>query len=485
MKRILVFLILKICLAESAESTLSEAIQQMTANLYQEVAKSSANENIVISPLSIHTAMSILLYGAEGYSRGQLHNALGLRNVSKSDHLNGMREIFNVYEDLNDENITLNIANAVYGAKGLQVKPDFTDFAEKQFDAKVATLDFSDKKNAVRVINDWAAKKTNNLINELVSEEGLDKDVQMVIMNAVYFKAKWLNPFNVRGTGKKTFNVSPIDSIETDFMFLEEDIASAHIAELNATLVALPYIDNYYQMLIFHPDESSSIEDLEQKLFSSSKTIDQYMEELKPKASNLYFPKFETGSDLSLVTPFKNLKVTDIFGDRANFKGISDANNIKVGDIIHKTKIIVSEEGSEAAAVTGAVLDTRSGPLRLRINIDSPFIFYIHDTRRNIPLFMGRIVNPSMEKTEPLESVNDPLETEKIKENNFDLFDTKSTTIDEEPINFEGTTVRSTEKSSSKVCPGGNLETCTDGCDFEDSRLHRICIRSCAKKCPD
>merc|ERR1711892_792282 len=385
----------KICPSESEGHQLSEAMQKMTANLYLEVAKNTINENIVISPLSIHTAMSILQYGADGYSSSQLKNALGLKDVSKEEHLKGMNVLLNKYGDLNDENITINIANALYGAEDLRIKPGFRKFAENQFDAKIDTLDFSDKKRAVKVINGWAAKKTNNLISELVSEEGLDKDVRMVIMNAVYFKAKWLKPFNERGTSLRTFYVPTKGGIETDFMFLSDNIASANIGELDATLVALPYIDENYQMLIFHPNESSSVEDLEQKLFSSGKTIDPYLLQLKNIESSLYFPKFEAGSDLSLVTPFQELKVNDIFGDRANFTRISDENNIKVGDIIHKTKIIVSEEGSEAAAVTGAVLDTRSGPLRLK---------------RNIPLFMGKIVDPSMGKNEHLGTLDNSIE---------------------------------------------------------------------------
>jgi len=484
MKTILLLLVLKICFSESVGDGLSQAIHKMTGNLYKNLATETINKNIVISPLSIHTAMSILKYGAAGYSKGQLENALGLKKVSKTEHLEALKNTMDAYENLNNENVTLKIANAVYGAKDFNVKSDFMSLVENQFDAEIATLDFSDKKRAVQVINDWAANKTNDLINDLVSEEGLDKDVQMVILNAVYFKAKWLKPFNKRGTSLRSFKVPKKGAINTEFMFLSDSVDYAIIKELNASLIALSYIDEDYKMLIFHPLESSSVKELENKLFSSNKTIEEYSSELKKTEISLLFPKFETGSDMSLVKPFQKLGVTDIFGDRANFTGITDDNNIKVGDIIHKTKLTVSEEGSEAAAVSGAVLDTRSGPVRKKINIDSPFIFYIYDTKRQIPLFMGKIVDPSKDNKEPLHSLDNPLEKDQeiFSSTKASVDDDKLKPEDEDRIKFEEEV---STKSSTKVCPGGDLDTCIDSCDFETTREHRICIRSCARKCPD
>ena len=95
MKGIYLLMILKLIFAVSAtasEHAYSQAVQKMTSDLYLEVAKTSKNENIVISPLSIHTAMAMLHYGAEGNSLKQLRNALGLENLSKDDHLTAVRK---------------------------------------------------------------------------------------------------------------------------------------------------------------------------------------------------------------------------------------------------------------------------------------------------------------------------------------------------------------------------------------------------------
>merc|ERR1719369_201126 len=108
-----------------------QPIQEMTANLYLEIAQLSTDTNIAMSPLSIHTAMAMLLYGAEEYSKEQLQTALGLQDVGKQEHMEGIKQLQDEYENLNDENVTLNIVNAVFGAKDLKIKPAFSNLIKK------------------------------------------------------------------------------------------------------------------------------------------------------------------------------------------------------------------------------------------------------------------------------------------------------------------------------------------------------------------
>eukprot|EP00092_Neocalanus_flemingeri_P039438 GFUD01042941.1.p1 GENE.GFUD01042941.1~~GFUD01042941.1.p1 ORF type:complete len:414 (+),score=98.16 GFUD01042941.1:198-1439(+) len=338
--------------------------------------------------------MSILYLGAEGNSREQLRTALGLEDASDKVYFEEVKVILEKYRELSEENITMNVANALYVADGLKVKQEFKDLAEKQFDTKIDELDFFDTKHAVEVINSWAANKTNNRINKVVSEEGLATDTRMVLTNAVYFKAKWLKPFDEKHTRSGNFSTPSKGQVETEFMFIRTSLESAYIEELNATLVALPYADENYKMLIFLPEESSNVEDLEMALFNKlTCPMTDHLMLLKQKETDFLFPKFEAGSEISFVRHFKQLGVTDIFGDGANFTGISDANDVEVGDIVHKTKIKVSEEGSEAAAVT-AVFHTKIFIQNPKISVNRPFIFSIFDTKHNVPIFIGKIVDP-------------------------------------------------------------------------------------------
>merc|ERR1711892_1211051 len=371
------------------------SIQKMTANLYLEEAKISTENNIVISPLSIHMAMSMLYYGLKGRSRKQLRDALGLENIKKRLHIEEIAAILNDYEELDNDNITLNVANGMYVAKDFAVKPEFKSLIQTQFDAEVQSLDFCQKQNTVEIINNWAANKTNNLIQSLVTEDAIDDDTKMILVNAVYFKAKWLNPFDERHTRRQKFTTLNKVEKDVDFMYISETVESAFIKDLNATIVALPYADEDFKMIIVHPTESSSIDSMEKIIFNTSEGVvmEQFITELESKEIDLFFPKFEAGSDLSLAEHFKKMGVLDIFSEAPNLKGISDDAGNAVGDIIHKTKIEVSEEGSEAAAAT-TVIFTKVFKPKPKISIDSPFLFFIFDTKNNIPIFIGKITDP-------------------------------------------------------------------------------------------
>jgi hypothetical protein len=149
-------------------------------------------------------------------------------------------------------------------------------------------------------------------------------------------------------------------------------------------------------MIIILPDSEASMESLSENL--KEKNFTQIHNSLNSRDLLLKMPKFKLGFKTQLVSAFKALGVVDIFDEAsADLSDITD-ESLFVSDILHEAKIEVNEEGSEAAAVTGIQLDTRaggSGPLSLKI--DRPFMFVIQDLKNNIPLFMGKIVNPPEE----------------------------------------------------------------------------------------
>ena len=88
----------------------------------------------------------------------------------------------------------------------------------------------------------------------------------------------------------------------------------------------------------------------------------------------------------------------DIFNyNTSDLAGITDTWQISVADMLHKTRIKISEEGGVASSVSSDIVDLRSrlGFAHLKLNIDRPFVFFIYNTRQDIPVFMGKIVDPS------------------------------------------------------------------------------------------
>ena len=74
--------------------------------------------------------------------------------------------------------------------------------------------------------------------------------------------------------------------------------------------------------------------------------------------------------------------------------GISD-QDLYVTEGVHQANIEVNEEGSEAAAATGVVVGVRTIRRKKQFFADTPFLFIIYDFQNNVPLFAGKVVDPS------------------------------------------------------------------------------------------
>ena len=103
-------------------------------------------------------------------------------------------------------------------------------------------------------------------------------------------------------------------------------------------------------------------------------------------------------SSVNLVPFFTILGISDIFNyNTSDLAGITDTWQISVADMLHKTRIKISEEGGVASTVSSDIVDMRSrlGVAHLKLNVDQPFALFIYNTRQDIPVFMGKIVDPS------------------------------------------------------------------------------------------
>jgi len=75
----------------------------------------------------------------------------------------------------------------------------------------------------------------------------------------------------------------------------------------------------------------------------------------------------------------------------------------------HKAKIIVDEEGTEAAAATYTIVDRIAIDPYETFCADRPFLYAIRDTRTGALLFTGRVVDGTMlEQAEPDQSSGPP-----------------------------------------------------------------------------
>lgn len=384
-------------LVETTPFQLSDGINQFNNKLMEKLAENN-DGNIVFSPFSLHTALSMVLIGSPNYSDTykELANALYGGPEIKAEYILNYLKLLNFYST-QDLDVKIKVANRAFAAEGLKIKANYTEYLRNFFHSTLERLDFEDPERSAKAVNGFVEDATNGLIDEIVQPSTFTPLTRLILINAIYFKANWQLPFKRAETAPLKFRVNK--DLETTYPYGMKLKAKLSIADmkndgLEATIVSLPYENENFRMLLILPknddDDIADInlnqlnfESLEKSLFTNDAII--------------FLPRFKEEFEANMATTLKELGIKDLFDmSKANLRDLSDSESLHVTDVLHKTVVEVNEEGSEAAAVTSVQIDTRISNLQQRIiEFNRPFFFIIQDTKHKVPLFVGRITDPS------------------------------------------------------------------------------------------
>lgn len=384
-----------------SSETLSEVQPSMTStvrpvnHLGVEIHKKLSAEggNVFFSPISIFSALGMLLYGARGNTSHQMKRALGFENSNLTDN-----DIYLAYKKLTEtfsdessnasDEYSLYMANAALIQKGHPILSDYVTGLQNIYSATVREVDFVEENTKVtREINEWVNNKTHGQIDRLLSEGDLDNANILVLLNAVFFKGTWKIQFDPKKTYDGVFynRGSTATATLVPMMHLREDVL---YAEYNGVRVLeLPYKGEHISMVILLPEEMDGLAQLEENLTPDTF---RHMRSLTTKTEILVIlPKFKLEFEKNMNQVLKTLGM-DIFGANADFSGISGSGPLSVSEAIHKAVVEVNEEGSQASAITFIAI-ARSYSSSGQITMNHPFLFAIVDRRSNLTLFQGRI----------------------------------------------------------------------------------------------
>lgn len=167
--------------------------------MLQEVAKTETCD-IILSPFSAQTILSLVLQGAVGQTAIDI--AEGLKYTQPPAVV---AESYQTLLAPLQNNTMLKTANKIYIQQNYTAKPEFQLIASRDYYSIVESVNFEQNQATANKINSWVESQTDNLINNLISPSLLDGKTRMVLVNAIYFKGTWEKPFTTRLTKKSTF----------------------------------------------------------------------------------------------------------------------------------------------------------------------------------------------------------------------------------------------------------------------------------------
>ncbi len=371
---------------------------EFALDLYGQIVESE-DGNVFMSPYSVSLALAMTYAGAGGGTADEMADALKFTLAPDKLHsaFNSLDQLLaSRGADLEpDQKFTLEIVSSIWGQQDFEFEQEFLDTLAVNYGAGMRLVDYVSAVEAARqAINGWVEENTNDRIKDLIPPGALDSQTVLVLANAIFFKAAWMQEFNPELTADGDFNLLNGSKVTAQMMRQPEEFFAVGKGD-GYSAIEIPYVGSETSMVVIMPDEGG-FDSFEAGL--TSREITEIIDGLKHKNTDLRFPKFKFESKFSLPDPLKALGMRQAFDpDVSDFSGMrTPPPDLYISDVIHQSFVAVDEQGTEAAAATAVIIRATSAPPPPEpFTVDRPFIFLIRDVPTGSVLFIGRVLDPT------------------------------------------------------------------------------------------
>lgn len=356
-----------------------DAFKSAYGNFSVELLKKcfDGKSNTLISPLSVSSALAMTANGANGQTKDEMEKVLG--SGMPLDELNKYLSSFSG-SLTSGEDFKLKNANSIWFIKdnNFNVNNEFLQTNADFYHAEIYKRAYNSE--IVNDINNWVSEHTDGMIDKLLDNG--DALSNIALINATAFNAVWETYYFDNFVEDGTFTDANGNEQSVTMLISEE---SEYINGDNCTGFIKKYKGGKYGFAAILPDSNVSISD-----FVGLLNGDKLFKMLQnAESTNVVakMPKFEYEYSAELSEALKALGMPTAFSDSADFSGIS-GDKLLISDVLHKTKISVTEEGTRAVAATGVVMSAaQDGDKQVILN--RPFMYMILDNETMLPLFAG------------------------------------------------------------------------------------------------
>ncbi|KFR12237.1 Serpin B11 [Opisthocomus hoazin] len=395
--------------------SISRPITEFCLDLYNKLNRNSEGANIVFSPMSISVALALIHLGTRNNTAAQIEKVsinetrrdgsallavplmemLGIlsRRVSFQALLLQLQNL--------GERYVLTLANNLFIQKGFELRQQFLMCTEELYGAMLQTVDFHGAAEDARMkINAWVESETQGKIKDLFAPGVISTRALLVLVNVIYFKASWEHKFEEQKTVQRDFKLNQNEKKPVQMMYQKGMFKLGYVEEVGAQILELPYAQKSLSMVILLPGDTadgstSGLGQIESMMTDENLMLWTSSEHMFETKVEVYLPRFKLEGTFNLNEVLQEMGMTDIFTEsKADLSAMSFAKSLVLSNVVHKTYVEVNEEGTVAAAGTGAVIVRRSLPLTEVFLADHPFLFFIRYNPTNTILFFGKLCSP-------------------------------------------------------------------------------------------
>jgi serpin B len=365
----------------------ARAYNRFGFELLAQARQKAAGMNVFLSPAGLAFALSMVQNGAKGETLQQMAATLQVKDIAQVDLNTANKALLDRLTSL-DPKLKLEIANGLWTDKNAVIEPEFAAVNKSAFNAEVFSADFKDPA-FVKTINDWVSDHTDGKIPQMM-QGPLDPMLRLIVLDAIYFKGAWLDPFDRGRTRDLPFTLAGGLAVQHprmvrsgEFSYCEDDAFQA---------VELPYAGGEVSMDVFLPKGS-----LDEFLRTfTAENFEQWTGRMESRRGTLELPRFKLQNEYDLKGVLAAMGMPLAFTRQANFSGISQ-ERLYISWVKQKTYVDVNEEGTVAAAATGIgarASMVRREPPAFRMVVDHSFLVVLRERKSGLILFLGAISDP-------------------------------------------------------------------------------------------
>jgi serpin B len=356
----------------------------------------SPTDNLALSPYSIAVALAMTANGAAGRTQAQMLDVLHIRSLASynagidalTQQVLALAGPVHRADGTADE-IALTSVDQLFGDARTQWGRAFLTVLAKEYGAGMRTVDFRHAPEAARrLVNRWTAAHTADRIPAILPRGSVDELTRLVLVNALYLKAPWSDPFDKTATALQPFTRADGSRVRVETM-QADPVGAAYLVGTHYRAARLPYAGGGLAMTVALPDGGHEAEVLAALLGGGLTAAGD-------GGVRVALPRFTFRTPSGLKQPLIDLGMPISFGETADFAPMSPAEPLYIHDVLHEAFVAVDESGTEAAAATAVVMRAVSGTFSPHALVcDRPFLFVLHDTAHGTPLFVGRVADPT------------------------------------------------------------------------------------------
>lgn len=350
-------------------------------------------DNVLISPVSAGLALGMAAAGAKGRTREAIlsvlaHDPAGDLQVALIELAARLREPGHA--------VALDVVNSLWAGRAFPLSQDYAKSMIEAYGAEVQNLDFEDP-HAAEIINGWASAATHGRIPTVV--EAIDRGALIYLVNAIFFRAYWIEPFDPELTTIERFTTASGKPVPVPRMRRRDVYPYAEGRGYQA--VSLRCRGSRFDLLIVLPDRHLPLAGFQP--FAKPDLVSTIRPTLKKRSGLLALPRVRIGYKGNLVEQLSIMGSDLPFRPGADFSGLSAAvGDFWISRVIHNTRLDIDEAGTTAAATTSVEFslgielpdDLRSKPFEMIV--DRPFLIVLRDAASEAVLFLGVVGDPGV-----------------------------------------------------------------------------------------